>query len=247
MAVKATFYKYTPRKKQHKGTISKSKISRFKADYFQPPEEIKKAELKRLKEQYSRYLTDMFSPVLKDEYVILDTETTGVDPKESRIIDLSIIDMDGRVLFSSLLNPGVLLPEKITAITGLTDDDLVGHYTFHFIAPGIMSLLEHKKVICWNASFDKSMIFSEFSRTAYKVDCDWICAMHLYHILKMDRKGKWPKLQAAMEAEGISKSQEHRALADCKDTLAVLKRISEYIPLQLSLFDEATDLEGGAL
>ena len=232
-------YQYKPRRRtvQYKGGEKTRRPRQVKTDYFQPDMTDRRTDLKEQKERYAAYLRGMFDERTMDDYVILDTETTGVGP-DARCIELSVITMRGEVLFSSLLNPGIPIPDKVSEITGIMDSDLVGRYSWHFIAPAVMAMLDGKKAVTWNASFDKNIIFNEMSMTAFKVDCDWICAMHLYHILKMDRKGRWPKLQAAMEAEGISRSQEHRSLGDCRDTLAVLQRLWETLPLQYGLFDD---------
>lgn len=235
------WYRYVPRKKTPAPKHSRAEELRSRGAHIVVDEaETKAKELKRLKDDYMWHLTRMFEPGSMERYVVLDTETTGVDD-DARIIDIAIVSMTGEVLFSALLDPGVRLSEKVAELTGITDEMLAGKWTFNFVAPGLSTLLEGKKVVCWNVSFDKARLYHEFGLTSYRVNCDWVCAMHLYHILKMDRKGRWPKLQAAMEAEGIQKTQTHRALGDCQDTLAVLQKLHGTLPLQYSLFDEATE------
>lgn len=48
---------------------------------------------------------DKIRGILREQAVILDTETTGIT-SDARVIELTIIDIAGNVLFSSLFNTG---------------------------------------------------------------------------------------------------------------------------------------------
>ena len=64
---------------------------------------------------------------------ILDTETTGTAPDRDEIIDVAVVivevDADGEIVGilsagQALRDPGFPLPEAITLLTGLTDEDV---------------------------------------------------------------------------------------------------------------------------
>ena len=59
--------------------------------------------------------------------IFFDTETTGLDFKESRIIELAMLIVeDGKIEeYDEFINVGFDLPSKITEITGITDDMLI--------------------------------------------------------------------------------------------------------------------------
>ena len=62
-----------------------------------------------------------------DDYVVFDLETTGFDPKISKIIEIGALKYRNNELveeLSILINPGCRIPDIITAITGI-DDELV--------------------------------------------------------------------------------------------------------------------------
>ena len=65
-----------------------------------------------------------------DQLVVVDTETTGLDPARDRVIDIGAVrlDADLRVAdaWSSLVGPGDALPLQITRLTGISADDLAG-------------------------------------------------------------------------------------------------------------------------
>jgi len=65
---------------------------------------------------------------IPERLVFLDVETTGLKPKDDRIIEIFMfsIDADGKVdEYETLINPERKLPSKIVELTGLTDDQLV--------------------------------------------------------------------------------------------------------------------------
>ena len=64
---------------------------------------------------------------MADSYVALDLEMTGLKPKEDRIIEigaLKVIDGEAADSFSTLINPRMELPERITGITGIDPQEL---------------------------------------------------------------------------------------------------------------------------
>ena len=74
--------------------------------------------------------------LLQNDFVILDTETTGLD-STARIVSLAMIDREGRALVDTLINPGRPIPRDATAIHGITDDDVMDAPTMERIAPQI--------------------------------------------------------------------------------------------------------------
>lgn len=61
------------------------------------------------------------------DYVSLDLETTGLDPKKDKIIEIGAVRIRDGVIkehFSCLLNPGRILSETVTGLTGIKDEEL---------------------------------------------------------------------------------------------------------------------------
>lgn len=155
---------------------------------------------------------------------ILDTETTGLS-KDDRIIELSVIDMEGNVLFSSLFDPEQDLTPKITELTGITDAMLRGRPRFEDKAEEISKILSHYILTGWNVSFDIRMLRQEFARTAVSFDDSNVHDIMNLCASALGRNDRYLKLVKAKEELGIGNSQEHRSLADCMDTLAVMNAI----------------------
>ncbi len=62
----------------------------------------------------------------KPNLVILDTETTGLISKDpdTKIVQISLMNNKGKIIFSSLVNPGRPIPPDATVIHGIKDSDV---------------------------------------------------------------------------------------------------------------------------
>ena len=75
---------------------------------------------------------------LPDNYIVLDLETTGLDPVGCEIIEIGAIRcVGGEELdrFESLIRPSVSLPSIITQITGLRDSDFLDAPSIEAVLP----------------------------------------------------------------------------------------------------------------
>ena len=64
-----------------------------------------------------------------DDYCVLDLETTGFSPNYDSIIEIGIIKVRGNEIvdkYNSLIDPGFLVDDYITSITGITNEMLKG-------------------------------------------------------------------------------------------------------------------------
>lgn len=85
--------------------------------------------------------------MIKD-YVCLDLETTGLNPKVDKIIEIGAIRVKNGEIeesFQSFVNPGRLLPQKVISLTGICDEDLK---SAPFIEDVVSSFLDFSKDYC---------------------------------------------------------------------------------------------------
>ena len=65
---------------------------------------------------------------MRGDFVALDLETTGLDPKLDAIIEFGAVRFrDGEVIaeYSTLINPSRPIPTEITTLTGISNDDFL--------------------------------------------------------------------------------------------------------------------------
>ncbi|HWU63427.1 MAG TPA: DNA polymerase III subunit epsilon [Ensifer sp.] len=101
--------------------------------------------------------------------IIFDTETTGLDSREDRIIEIGGIELDnhfptGRTLHL-YINPGdrKVHPDAL-AVHGITDAFLADKPAFADVAEEILSFFEGAKWIAHNATFDMGFVNAELAR-----------------------------------------------------------------------------------
>ena len=173
-----------------------------------------------LKACYSKALDNMFQN--REEYLILDTETTGLDD-DCRIVELCIMDMLGNVRYCSTFNPQMHMPPAATAVNGISDDMLEHSPLFIDEAGKFVHMLSEKMIIAWNAPFDRKVIEKELAAIfTAPLQIRWCDAMAIYCLVKGIEKGRIA-LAKAVETEGLERSDAHRAQGDCQDVLNVLR------------------------
>ncbi|MGF7156992.1 DNA polymerase III subunit epsilon [Bartonella heixiaziensis] len=101
--------------------------------------------------------------------IIFDTETTGLDKEKDRIIEIGCVEMVDRYLtgrrFHVYLNPqGVIIPEEVVAIHGLTNERLKNEKSFSDIADAFLEFINGATMIAHNASFDIGFLNAELGR-----------------------------------------------------------------------------------
>ncbi|WP_409361314.1 DNA polymerase III subunit epsilon [Bartonella heixiaziensis] len=101
--------------------------------------------------------------------IIFDTETTGLDKEKDRIIEIGCVEMVDRYLtgrrFHVYLNPqGVIIPDEVVAIHGLTNERLKNEKSFSDIADAFLEFINGATMIAHNASFDIGFLNAELGR-----------------------------------------------------------------------------------
>ena len=118
--------------------------------------------------------------------IVLDTETTGFDPKTGdRLIEVGCIEiMDllptGRT-YHTLVNPDRLIPPDAIRVHGITDDKVKNAPRFADIVRDLSDFIGDAPVIAHNAQFDRNFIDFEYSRIAHPLidGSRWIDTLQL--------------------------------------------------------------------
>jgi len=98
--------------------------------------------------------------------IVLDTETTGLSPRDGhRIIELAAIELDGRKLssrrFHRYLNPEREIDAGAVEIHGLTYERLQNEPKFSDIVNSFLEFIEGAELIIHNAPFDLGFLNNE--------------------------------------------------------------------------------------
>ena len=156
--------------------------------------------------------------------LILDTETTGLDPSRDKIIELALVRVDvdtytgqatGPVeVYDGLQDPGMPIPKIAREITGITDAMVAGQ---QLDEARIASLLEGVDlVIAHNAGFDRPFVEARLAQTA---GLDWACS---FADIDWTAAGRSSAKLSYLAAELGWFYDAHRAEMDCHALLKVL-------------------------
>lgn len=156
----------------------------------------------------------------KDKFIILDTETTGLDYTDE-IVEISIIDMDGNVLLDTLIYTNVDISPEASNVNGIIKEMLSGKPTIKDLTPKLNEIFKDKTVLIYNEDFDTRMLY----QSGFEGDIKSECLMNLY--MQLCNSERWISLSNAMLFEDVEEIQNHRALGDCQCCLALIKKIAE--------------------
>lgn len=153
--------------------------------------------------------------------IILDTETTGLDPGSGhRVVEIGCVELinfipSGRE-FHKYLNPQRFMPVAAQAVHGLTDEFLKDKALFADVAQEFLDFIDGARVIAHNADFDIGFMNSELARLERPpIAADVIDTVRL---ARRRYPGAPASLDALCERFGIDKSArtKHGALLDAQ-------------------------------
>ncbi len=164
------------------------------------------------------------------QYVVIDVETTGLDPHVDRIIEigaLKVVNGEQKEVYQRIVKSGVPIPSSIVRLTGITDElvESEGVSPAEALA-GLYDYVGYYPIVSHNASFDISFI-DEL--------CDYLDVEKLDNriidTLELARK-EVPKAPSyrlgdiAMQL-GVEVKGRHRAVDDCLTTRALFLKLIE--------------------
>ncbi len=164
-------------------------------------------------------------------FVIFDFETTGLDTRSARIIEIGAIKYINRkevARFSQLINPNNMrLSKDIIRITGIEDSMLVGMPQIQDVLPSFHDFLRGSIGVAHNAEFDMGMMYHESNRLGISCDYTLICSLKLARaFVKIERRN----LDALAKHYNLSFESRHRSIGDILVTAQVLWKILDEHP-----------------
>jgi DNA polymerase-3 subunit epsilon len=155
--------------------------------------------------------------------IVLDTETTGLEPAEGhRIIEVACLELNGRKAtgrhFHRYMNPERDIDLAATQVHGLTAEDLADKPKFGDIADEFLDFVQGSELLIHNAPFDVAFLNAELARIG-RPKLDSVCTVS--DTLMMARElhpGKRNSLDALCERYFVDHSQRtlHGALLDAQ-------------------------------
>ena len=157
-----------------------------------------------------------------DNFLILDTETTGLGDAE--IVDICVMSRYGQPLLNTLVKPTISIPKDSTRIHKIDDAMVENAPTFPEIYPRLKQLIEEKLVVIYNAGFDFNIIrYCCKLHNLPEIKFYTECAMLWYS----QYVGDWNQYYGNYRWQKLPGGVQHRALSDCRCVYRLLVEMAK--------------------
>jgi DNA polymerase-3 subunit epsilon len=167
-------------------------------------------------------------PLDEVDFVVLDTETTGLRPGPDRVIEVAAVRVrHGEIVnsFQDLINPGRRLPPFIVKFTGISEEMLQEAPPAKEVIPGFLQFIEGAILVGHNLGFDLNFLTHEAQLLDLAFPLDGLDTIPLARRFLPGLKRF--KLEMVAQHLKIPPRTRHRALGDAETTAAVFLCILE--------------------
>jgi len=173
------------------------------------------------------------TPLAETHYLVLDTETTGLDVKTDSIISIGAVRMHGQRIYRDLtidwlVNPERSIPAASTRVHGITDDMVSDARRFDEVWPDLAQTLNGVVLVGHNIAFD----IAHLRHAAARARVDWRPGYVLDTLLLMtaiDPRLDSLELDALAAHFGVIIRGRHTALGDCLVTAEIFARLQAHL------------------
>jgi DNA polymerase-3 subunit epsilon len=132
--------------------------------------------------------------------IVLDTETTGLDPNAGhRVIEIGCIELVNHIptglTYHQYVNPERAMPDEAFAVHGLSEAFLAQHPVFADVATAFLEFIGDAKLVIHNAGFDIKFLNAELERLEHMA----IPLARAIDTVQMARQ-RFPGAQASLDA-----------------------------------------------
>ncbi len=161
------------------------------------------------------------------DYVALDLETTGLSPRKDSILEIGAVRVkDGKVQedYAELIYPGFPIPERITELTGITDEMVKNQRDERTVVEEFLEFCKDSVVVGHNIAFDLGFLCQKAVNIGKKFENEAL------DTLKIARK-YLPELPSRKLGDlcvyyQIEQKQWHRAYEDARVTSELYRKLA---------------------
>jgi DNA polymerase-3 subunit epsilon len=165
----------------------------------------------------------------KQEYAIVDIETTGGNATNSRITEIAIIIHDGiNVMerWETLVNPQKEIPDAIFALTGITNEMVRDAPVFDDISEKVLQMLTDRIFVAHNVNFDYSFVRHQLQESGFKWTARKLCTVRAARKIRPGLSSY--SLGNLCHSLDIPVENRHRAGGDADATAILLSQLLEW-------------------
>lgn len=162
-------------------------------------------------------IIDAKEKTISDTFVVFDLETTGLSSKNDKIIEIGAVKIkEGKVIdsFSTFVNPGIRIPDKIVELTSINNETVIEAPSIEKVLPEFMKFIGDNILVAHNANFDVSFIKKNCRDMNLQCENSVMDTVLLSKFLIPELKRY--KLNTICKHLDISLENHHRAVDDAK-------------------------------
>lgn len=167
---------------------------------------------------------------MPENYVIIDLETTGLDPSYDNIIEFGALKISNNFIidsFSTLINPGYEIDSFIENLTGITTKMLKDAPLINKGLDDFLKFVDNNIIVAHNANFDINFIYDISMRILNKPFSNDFCDTIRFSQKLFSRKTN--ALKNLADDFNLNHKPDHRALSDCYAVYDLYNFLSNYI------------------
>ncbi len=161
-------------------------------------------------------------PAFNEEMVVFDIETTGLSNRTCKIIEIGAAKICGGEVvetFDSFVDPECPIPEEITKLTSITDDDVKGAPKEREAIEQFLEFVGDRLLIAHNANFDIGFIRVAADRCGLPFNNSYLDTLGLSKFVNPELKNH--KLDTIVNHYKLGDFHHHRASDDAEITARV--------------------------
>jgi DNA polymerase III subunit epsilon len=167
--------------------------------------------------------------MIKQEFAIVDIETTGGNARGSRITEIAIAIHDGKKIidrWETLVNPQKDIPLAIFALTGIDNETVRNAPIFDEVSEKVLEMLTNRIFVAHNVNFDYSFVRHELEMSGFKWTAKKLCTVRLARKIKPGLRSY--SLGNLCNSLNIPIENRHRAGGDTDATAILFSRLLEW-------------------
>lgn len=186
------------------------------------------------------------SAILKTrDFVVLDTETTGLNPNTDKVIEIALLKIsEGKIVdeYCTLVNPQQHISAHASKINGIYDADVQNAPLYDEVGEKIAAFLGNCTIIGHNVKFDLGFMSGLLKNVTLRENLTWEY-INTVDLAKSAYPGKENyKLQTLVKELSIDTEGAHRARADAMATWKLFELCRKEISSPDGLLAQAIDI-----
>jgi DNA polymerase-3 subunit epsilon len=166
---------------------------------------------------------------MRETFVCLDCESTGLDPKNDRIIEIAAAVFTFEEIteeHETLVNPDRIIPDASREIHHISQDMIEGKPKIHEVLPEFLRMIDQHIIIGHGIEFDIELIAEEAKRHQIPTTIDKNRSIDTLRMARLYGESPINSLEALRHHFNIEPQRSHRAMNDVMVNIEVFKALA---------------------